>query len=107
MSAPPSSEDKSNVSSQASRTLHAVVRGRVQGVGFRFFVVREARRLGLTGIVQNLPDGRVEVFARGDHESLEILLGLVRRGPILSRVDHVDVEWGVPIPENTEFTIGY
>ena len=107
MQDPPSREDKTYKFRNASQTLRAVVRGRVQGVGFRFFVVREARRLTLTGLVQNLPDGRVEIHARGDRESLEYLLALLRRGPILSRVDQVEVEWGIPFPESMEFTIGY
>lgn len=87
--------------------MRALVSGRVQGVGFRFFVVREARRLGLTGAVANMPDGRVEVQAKGDGDSLEQLVKRLHRGPLLSRVDRVEVEWGVPIPEVTDFNIGY
>lgn len=100
-------EDQHNVFSGHDQTLHALVSGRVQGVGFRFFVVREARRLGLTGQVQNLPDHRVEVLARGDRACLQQLVERLNRGPILSRVDRVDVKWGVQVPQATEFTIGY
>lgn len=100
-------DETANVLGVPDQTLHALVSGRVQGVGFRFFVVREARRLGLAGVVQNLPDRRVEVLARGDRPSLERFVEMLNRGPILSRVDRVDVEWGVQVPQATEFTIGY
>lgn len=86
--------------------MHALVNGRVQGVGFRFFVLREARRLGLIGVVRNLPDGRVEVFAQGERDALKQLVALMERGPVFSRVDSVDVKWGVAIPHATDFTIG-
>lgn len=107
MHEPPQPNDKSNVYSGENQTLRALVQGRVQGVGFRFFVVREARRLGLTGVVRNLPNGGVEILARGDPDSLQQLVGKLERGPILSRVDHVDVKWGAAVPQATEFTIGY
>jgi acylphosphatase len=88
-------------------TFRAVVRGMVQGVGFRFFVVGQARRLGLTGMVRNLPDGRVEALARGPRKDLETLLDALRRGPRMSRVEGVDVQWDVAAPERGEFEIGF
>ena len=69
-----------------------VVSGRVTGVGFRYFTQDVARREGLTGTVRNLPDGRVEVIAEGDDESLTRLELAVRRGPSRARVEHVEVE---------------
>jgi acylphosphatase len=69
-----------------------VVSGRVQGVGFRFFTQDIARREGLTGIVRNLADGRVEVVAEGGAESLTRLEAAVRRGPSHARVEHVEVD---------------
>ncbi len=54
--------------------LHAYVTGQVQGVGFRYFVKRNADALSLTGFVRNLPEGQVEVMAEGSHASLEQLL---------------------------------
>ena len=69
-----------------------VVSGRVQGVGFRFFTQDIARREGLTGIVRNLADGRVEVVAEGDAESLTRLEAALRRGPSHARVEHVEVD---------------
>jgi acylphosphatase len=69
--------------------LHVVVSGRVQGVGFRWFVREKARRWGLTGWVRNRPDGTVEVAAIGRDENLEGLLRDIRVGPPGSRVDDV------------------
>jgi len=87
--------------------LRAVVSGRVQGVGFRFYVYREARRLRLAGCVNNLPDGRVEVYAQGPREDLLELERLLHKGSMLSRVREVEVEWNVPAPPAVEFTIGF
>lgn len=67
-----------------------VVAGRVQGVGFRYYVLLSAHRLGVFGDVRNLPDGRVEVRAQGPTERLAGLLASVRSGPPGSRVDSVE-----------------
>ena len=67
-----------------------MVRGRVQGVGFRWFVEREARTLGIAGWVRNNADGAVEVFAQGTREQLSVLREQLRRGPRAARVDDVD-----------------
>lgn len=67
-----------------------LVHGRVQGVGFRWFVLREADRLGLAGYVRNLPDGSVEVVARGELSELTLLEGALGRGPSFARVDEVE-----------------
>jgi len=58
-----------------------LVSGRVQGVGFRYYISRSARRLALTGRVRNLPDGKVEVEVAGDVEALEQLKAAVKAGP--------------------------
>ena len=70
----------------------AVVQGRVQGVGFRYFAARAARELGVAGWVRNLPDGSVETLVEGDAEAVEGYLDRLRRGPLGSRVDGVVVE---------------
>ncbi len=70
----------------------AVVQGRVQGVGFRYFAVRAARELGVAGWVRNLPDGSVETLAEGEAAAVERYLDKLRRGPSASRVDGVVVE---------------
>jgi acylphosphatase len=63
-----------------------LVTGRVQGVGFRWFVERRARALGLAGWVRNLPDGSVEVAAAGDDAALDALRATLREGPSGARV---------------------
>ncbi len=72
--------------------------GRVQGVGFRWFVQQAASRQRLDGDVCNLPDGRVEIRARGSDEQLEQLLADVRRGPRHARIDDVESLDAVPTP---------
>jgi acylphosphatase len=69
--------------------LHFLVKGRVQGVGFRWFVHREASELDLRGWVRNTEDGDVEVVAAGTEESLSELRASLRKGPRGSRVDKV------------------
>jgi acylphosphatase len=69
-----------------------LVRGRVQGVGFRWFVMREASRLKLRGHVRNLPDGDVEVCAEGSGAALSALEQALARGPAGARVEHVEKE---------------
>lgn len=66
------------------------VYGRVQGVGFRAFVQRHARSLGLVGYARNMPDGSVEVLAEGSEASLEILLRRLKEGPRMARVSRVE-----------------
>lgn len=85
--------------------VHAFVAGLVQGVGFRYFVAREARRLGLAGFVRNLPDGRVEVVAHGDRAALERLVALLRVGPPSAEVREVQVEWQEAPAQGGEFVI--
>ena len=79
----------------APRAFRARVTGRVQGVGFRWSAVREARRLGLRGRVRNADDGSVEVEAEGDPSALADFLAWLRRGPSGAFVSDVDVE---PVP---------
>lgn len=69
--------------------LHFLIRGRVQGVGFRWFVHREASELELRGWVRNTEDGDVEVVASGTPEDLDDLRSSLRRGPRGARVDRV------------------
>lgn len=82
-----------------------LVSGRVQGVGFRFFVEEAARREGVRGWVANLPDGRVEVLAEGDEEAVTRLEHKVRRGPTAARVARVDVQLELPSGKWMEFEV--
>ena len=68
-----------------------LVRGRVQGVGFRWFVEREAHMLGIAGWVRNNHDGSVEVLAQGTRDQLSGLHSRLREGPRAARVDSVEV----------------
>lgn len=75
-------------------TLSATVHGRVQGVNFRYFVLRQARALGITGYVRNLKDGKtVEVRAEGERERLEDLLTQLKIGSPGAQVEKVDADW--------------
>jgi acylphosphatase len=80
--------------------LRAVVRGEVQGVGFRWAVQRQAGRLGLTGYAENLPDGSVRVEAEGDPTLLDELEAFLRQGPRWAEVESLDAE---RLPATGEF----
>ncbi len=82
-----------------------IVRGRVQGVGFRFFVEREAHMLGIAGWVRNNPDGSVEVLAMGTPEQLAGLRSRLRAGPRAARVDAIDESEAKPVPGLNTFRI--
>ena len=73
--------------------MHGTVRGDVQGVGFRYFLSREAYRLGLRGWVRNRDDGTVEFVAEGVRADLERLRQAAESGPRIARVDRVEVDW--------------
>jgi len=83
----------------SDRIVRATITGRVQGVGFRAFVEREARARNLKGWVRNRRDGSVEAAFSGAPDVVDDMLSACRRGPGYSRVDHVNVE------EATEATL--
>jgi acylphosphatase len=86
--------------------LHVAVRGRVQGVGFRWFVRERARRLGLAGWVRNQHDGSVEVAARGAADALRALEAALREGPDGAYVMSIDeLPPATDEPIGAEFTI--
>lgn len=85
--------------------LHARVVGRVQGVGFRYYVLNTAQSFGLTGWVRNRMDHSVELEAEGDRELLDSFLERVRQGPSSSRVDEVVVTWKLASGEFTQFVV--
>lgn len=87
------------------KRLNAKVSGRVQGVGFRYFVRRAAGELDLVGYARNLPDGDVEVVAEGNAAALERLRVQLLRGPALARVTRVDDHWEATTGEFDGFTI--
>ena len=73
--------------------MHGVVHGDVQGVGFRYFLMGEAQRLGLRGWVRNRDDGTVEFVAEGSRSDLERLKQAAAQGPRTARVERVDGQW--------------
>jgi acylphosphatase len=79
--------------------LRATVRGRVQNVGYRMFVLDSARGLRLGGFVRNQPDRSVYVEAYGARAELEHFLSLLRRGPSAARVEQVDCDWSQAGPQ--------
>jgi acylphosphatase len=82
-----------------------LISGRVQGVGFRFFLEARALAEGVHGWVRNLPDGRVEALFEGDQESVNRVESAARRGPPGAQVDDIVAETAVPSGRATGFAI--
>ncbi|MEP6752820.1 MAG: acylphosphatase [Candidatus Dormiibacterota bacterium] len=85
--------------------LHGVIKGDVQGVGFRFFMIRRAHALGLTGWVKNRDDGVVEFVAEGMRRDLEQLERAAQKGPQMARVTAVEVNWSEATGDLSRFDI--
>lgn len=73
-------------------TQRMIVSGKVQGVGYRNWTIWTANALGVTGWVRNVQDGRVEIMASGDDKALDAMVEACRQGPMLARVDDIEVE---------------
>lgn len=73
--------------------LHITFAGTVQGVGFRYFVRRKAKEIGINGWVRNNPDGTVEVMAEGEEDKLREFLNSIENGPPLAEVTHMAFEF--------------
>ncbi len=91
----------------AEVAMEARIQGRVQGVGFRHFVMEKAQRLDLVGYVQNLPDGDVGVYAEGEKEDLKKFENHLNEGPFMARVTNVQVEWGEAEGEFSSFEVKF
>jgi acylphosphatase len=87
--------------------LHVTIDGRVQGVGFRAFVLRKASELGVTGWVRNRRDGSVEVVAEAERTTLDKFLVALRRGPGAALVTQVDPRWQNATGEFRSFDVKY
>ena len=84
------------------RAKHVVIQGRVQGVGYRDWMVVQARALGVAGWVRNRADGAVEALVYGEVDAMEELLRACRRGPRLAQVSRIEEDWADP-PEEPGF----
>ena len=73
------------------KRIHLIISGHVQGVGFRYFCLEQAQRLGISGYAHNMPDGSVEIEAQGEESAIEKFLAHVRRGPRSSEVTNVEI----------------
>lgn len=87
--------------------LHAIIEGRVQGVGFRAFTIRKANETGVNGWVRNLRDGSVEVMAEGRRTALDKLLSTLRRGPTSASVTDLKADWRNATGEFDGFNVKY
>ena len=85
--------------------VHLLIHGRVQGVGYRYFVLRRAQELNLTGWVRNLADGSVETEADGDRAGLERFRDRLTKGPAAARVDRVLERWSETAVAHERFVI--
>lgn len=81
-----------------------LISGQVQGVGFRYFAYRRARKLGVCGYVRNLSDGRVEIVVSGNKSAVDSFLEDVKRGPMMARVADVEID-PVDVPDISGFII--
>ncbi|MBC7232969.1 MAG: acylphosphatase [Chloroflexi bacterium] len=87
--------------------LHARVYGLVQGVSFRYYTLRKAQTLGLTGYVRNRWDGSVEVVAEGERAAVDQLLSWLHVGPPSAEVERVEFEWQKPLGEFRQFEVRF
>ena len=89
------------------KRIYVVVRGIVQGVGYRYFTIKQASAYGLHGWVRNTHDGRVEALIEGNVEDLHKITEDMKKGPWSARVDGIDVDWSEYRGEFTSFGVRY
>jgi acylphosphatase len=85
--------------------VHVLISGKVQGVFFRARTIERAVRLGVTGWIRNLPDGRVEAVFEGEKEAVDALVEFCRKGPIGAVVTGVDLQWDPFTGEFKDFKV--
>lgn len=89
----------------AVKRAHVFVSGRVQGVSFRYYTVREAERQGVSGWVRNLYDGRVEAVFEGEQSAVEGMVNWCRQGSPSASVADLEVTWSEPVGEFDGFRV--
>ena len=87
------------------KEAHIMIKGFVQGVGYRKWARKEAQKAGITGWIRNLPDGSVEALLQGDKDTIEKLLNLYKKGPFLSEVEDIDTIWEAQKETFPDFSI--
>lgn len=87
--------------------IQAIITGRVQNVGFRYYAMQKAKSLGITGHVKNLPDDCVEINAQGEKTLLEQFVRLLEEGPSSAAIKEVKVNWLIPGKKFEKFTVEY
>jgi len=87
------------------KSVYLLIGGRVQGVGFRYYVRHRAEELQISGWVHNTPDGRVEIEAEGDPHNLEIFIDWVKIGPTRATIRSFSISEITPIRNFTNFII--
>ncbi len=87
--------------------LNAIVKGYVQGVGYRFFTVRKALGYGITGWVKNLRDGNVQVVAEGERSIVEEFIKDLKVGPYSANVTDIEIKWEEYTGEFQTFEVRY
>ncbi len=89
------------------KTLRVIIKGYVQGVGFRYWTYRHAGSLGIKGYVRNRPDGTVEVLASGNSQDIDYFLLILRRGPSGALVEELEIDEVGGAVEEKSFHIRY
>ncbi|MAT40989.1 MAG: acylphosphatase [Anaerolineaceae bacterium] len=88
-----------------NKRFHVIIKGRVQGVGFRYFTKETAQKLGITGWVRNTFSGDVEVTAEGTDDKINTFMQSIQRGPQSAFVSEFDINWDEPTGEFKKFSI--
>ena len=90
-----------------SGAVHIIASGRVQGVGFRYFVRHKALSMGIKGFVRNLENGDVEILAEGNNDDLDLFIEEIRNGPSVAHVDNLQKDWREPSGIFSTFDIAF
>ena len=93
------------MSNNKQTAVNIIIKGKVQGVGYRYFTLKKAQELHIIGWVKNQSDGTVALFGQGNKRNLELLIAILKQGPSFSKVDEVIVNWEHAHAEYTDFVI--
>ena len=88
-----------------TQSVKIIIKGRVQGVSYRYFTLKQAQTFNISGWVKNEDNGDVRAYAEGDRESLDQFIKYLKRGPVFARVDDVNLNWESEDKTYNEFNI--